>query len=494
MRLSRLIEPLRGARRLNWRDVEIRELAVDSRAVRGGELFIALRGGQTDGHEYVPHALRAGAAALVVEKPVEADVPVVVVDSSSTTEALLARIFFGDPSSRLVLVGVTGTNGKTSTAFMLRSILDRSHGPAGIIGTIGFGSGDEWREATHTTPSATELSRILARFVERGCRSAVMEVSSHAAAQGRIAGLEFDAGVFTNVSRDHMDYHRTIEAYVEAKEIFVRSLAAAGRRKTPGTLAYNIDDPRVAEVGARYAGPAVSFGAAPGADVRPLGLEADLAGIRMTIAAPRWRTTVRMSLLGRFSAHNALGAAAAADAVGAPSEAIREGLEAVTAIPGRFQLIPARRGPTVIVDYAHTPDALEKLLSFCRELSRGRVIAVFGAGGDRDRGKRPMMGRAAADRSDLVIVTSDNPRSEDPGAIAGEILEGTAGSATPVEVVLDRAEAIRRAIAAAGPDDLVAIAGKGHEEYQVLADGKIPFSDAAEARRALAALEVCDQG
>jgi UDP-N-acetylmuramoyl-L-alanyl-D-glutamate--2,6-diaminopimelate ligase len=377
---------------------------------------------------------------------------------------------------------------------MLRSILERSHGPAGIIGTVGFGAGDEWYEATNTTPSAAELGRILAGFVARGCRSAVMEVSSHAASQGRIAGLEFDAGVFTNISRDHMDYHRTIEAYIEAKETFVRSLCAPGRRKSPGALAYNIDDPHVAEVGGRYDGPSVSFGTAEGADLRPVGLEADLAGTRMTIAGPRWSVPVKMSVLGRFSALNALGAAAAADAVGAGPEQIRDGLEAVAGIPGRFQLIPARCGPTVIVDYAHTPDALEKLLSFCGELASGRIITVFGAGGDRDRGKRPMMGRAAVERSDLVFVTSDNPRSEDPDTIVRDILEGTAGSDTPLEVVFDRAEAIRRAVSAARAEDLVVIAGKGHEEYQILADGTIPFSDAAEARRALAALEVCDQG
>ncbi|MDD3642453.1 MAG: UDP-N-acetylmuramoyl-L-alanyl-D-glutamate--2,6-diaminopimelate ligase, partial [Candidatus Krumholzibacteria bacterium] len=494
MRLSRLVEPLQGAARIGWRDVEIQGLATDSREVRGGDLFIALRGARADGHEHVGQALRAGAAALVVEKPVEADVPVVVVDSSSTTEALLARIFYGDPSSRLVLVGITGTNGKTSTAFMLRSILERSHGPAGIIGTVGFGAGDQWRRATHTTPTAAELNRILAGFVERGCRSAVMEVSSHAASQGRIAGLEFDAGVFTNISRDHMDYHGTVEAYTEAKEIFVRSLAAPGRRKPPGTLAYNIDDPRVAEVAGRYAGPAVAFGASEGADVRCAALAADLAGTRMTIEGPGWSVPVRMAVLGRFSAWNALGAAASAAAVGAPPALIGEGLEAVSAIPGRFQLIPARSGPTVIVDYAHTPDALEKLLSFCRELVRGRLITVFGAGGDRDRGKRPMMGRVAVERSDLVFVTSDNPRSEDPDAIVRDIVEGTAGSGTPLEIVVDRAEAIRLAITAAGPEDLVVIAGKGHEDYQILAGGTVPFSDAVEARRALAALEVYDQG
>lgn len=493
MKLSRLLEGLPSVERINWRDVEISGLAIDSRSVAAGDLFIAVGGHSADGHSFTPQAVAAGAAALVVEKPVEADVPVIVVESSSTAVALLARIFFSDPSANLVLCGITGTNGKTSTAFILRAILAQALGPAGIIGTVGYGAGDELRESAHTTPSAIELNAILALFVRQGCRGAVMEVSSHAAAQGRIGGLEFDVGVFTNVTRDHLDYHGSFEDYVAAKESFVTTLCAADRKKKPGTLVCNIDDPSVAAVGARFPGRVVYFGRAAGAQIRCLDLRADLTGTSLRIAGPGWEIPVSLALLGSFSAWNALAAAAAAWAVGIGPRDIRAGLEAVRAIPGRFQLVAAPGAPTVIVDYAHTPDALEKLLLFCRELGAGRLVTVFGCGGDRDRGKRPIMGRIAAELSDLVYVTSDNPRSEDPDAIIRDILVGTAGCGTPLEAVPDRREAIHRAVAAARPGDLVVIAGKGHEECQIHAEGITPFSDAREARSALAGMEDCNQ-
>jgi UDP-N-acetylmuramoyl-L-alanyl-D-glutamate--2,6-diaminopimelate ligase len=470
-----------------WRDVEISGISTDSRSVAEGDLFVAVRGHEADGHDYTGQAVNAGAAALVVEDPVEADIPVVVVDNSSAAVASLARVFYGDPSSKMLLVGVTGTNGKTSTAFILQSILQRSHGPVGIIGTVGVGASGDLQAATHTTPSSSELNRILAGFVDRGCRATVMEVSSHAAAQGRIAGLEFDIGVFTNISRDHMDYHGDMDSYIGAKEIFVRTLAGPGRSKGPGRLVYNLDDGHVSRVGARFTGPKTSFGTSEGADLRCVDLDADLSGTRFRIAAPDLDLPVKMQLLGRFSAINALGAAAAAFEAGADSEAVAGGLADIEEIPGRFHLVRSEEGPTVIVDYAHTPDALEKLLRFCRELSPARLVTVFGCGGDRDRGKRPMMGAAAAELSDMVYVTSDNPRTEDPDAIISEILEGIPAAGARIEVVPERGEAIRRSIGSAAEGDMVILAGKGHEDYQVLADGPVHFSDIEEAEKALAA-------
>jgi UDP-N-acetylmuramoyl-L-alanyl-D-glutamate--2,6-diaminopimelate ligase len=492
--LSRLIDGIDVIERLNWRDVEINGLKDDSRSIGKDDLFIAVTGASADGHDFALEAVEAGAAALVVEKPVESDVPVVLVKNTSMASALLARRFYGDPSSKVLLVGITGTNGKTSTAFMLRSILHLCAGPAGIIGTVGFGSGGNLQEATHTTPSSLDLNRILAGFVEKGCRSVVMEVSSHAAQQGRIAGLEFDVGIFTNISRDHMDYHETMEHYIEAKEKLVRTLREPGRSKPEGVLVYNIDDPLVRGVGDRFEGRKISFGISDDADFVCRNLIADLSGTRFSIYSDAISLEINMDLLGRFSAWNAIGAAAAAFASGADKECIKKGLETLEEIPGRFHVVPTKTGPTVVVDYAHTPDALEKLLLFCRELSPRRLITVFGCGGDRDRGKRPIMGKVAVDNSDMVYITSDNPRSEDPDAIIRDIIEGTSGSGVPLEAVSDRGEAIRLAVGAAAAGDIVVLAGKGHEDYQVLATGKIHFSDLEEAGKALAQMEVRHQG
>ena len=487
MRLDHLLENMDVPSLPEWRDVEIKGISTDSRSITEGDLFVAVKGHEADGHDYTVHAVNAGAAALVVENPVEADIPVVVVDNSSAAVASLARVFYGDPSSKMLLVGVTGTNGKTSTAFILQSILQRSHGPVGIIGTVGAGACGEMQAATNTTPSSAELNRIMAGFVERGCRAAVMEVSSHAAAQGRIDGLEFDIGIFTNISRDHMDYHVNLENYIEAKETFVRTLTGPGRSKGPGTLVYNIDDDQVSKIGDRFAGSKITFGTSERAGFRCEDLVADLSGTSFRIAASGFDLPVELRLLGRFSALNALGAVAAAHAAGADREAIAGGLTDIDEIPGRFHLVRSGGGPTVIVDYAHTPDALEKLLLFCRELSPERLVTVFGCGGDRDRGKRPIMGKAAAALSDMVYVTSDNPRTEDPDAIIRDILEGMSGSDTPLEVISDRGEAIRRSIGSAVEGDMVVLAGKGHEDYQVLAHGNIHFSDIEEAEKALAA-------
>jgi UDP-N-acetylmuramoyl-L-alanyl-D-glutamate--2,6-diaminopimelate ligase len=486
VRFSDLLRDIDVKSRHQWSDVEINGISTDSRSIKEGELFVAVRGHEADGHDYTGQAENAGAAALVVENPVEADIPVVVVDNCSAAESSLARVYFEDPSSKVMLIGVTGTNGKTSTAFILQSILQRSHGPTGIIGTVGFGAGGDLSAATNTTPSSSELNRIIASFVDRGCRTVVMEVSSHAAAQGRTGSLEFDIGVFTNISRDHMDYHGNLDNYIEAKEKFVRSLSAPGRTKEQGTLLYNIDDGNVAKVGERFTGPKISFGTSEEAEFRCVDLAADLSGTSFRISASGFDLPVKLQLLGRFSALNALGAAAAAHVAGAGREAIEEGLSSIDEIPGRFHMVRSDGGPTVIVDYAHTPDALEKLLQFCRELSPSRLVTVFGAGGDRDTGKRPMMGKAAAELSDMVYVTSDNPRSEDPDTIIRDILEGMSESDTALEVISDRGEAIRRAIGSAVEGDMVVLAGKGHEDYQVLAHGSIHFSDIEEAEKALA--------
>ena len=494
MKLSKLVECMPVERLIDFTDVDVSGISADSRDLGGGELFVAITGRSVDGHDYIPQAESRGAVALVVDRPVSTGLPQIVVADTSAAAACAAKIFFDDPAAEIVLVGVTGTNGKTSTSFLLQSILHKAIGPTGIIGTVGFGAEDALQAATHTTPATVDLYRIIADFRRRGCRSVVMEVSSHAADQGRIAGLEFDVAVFTNITRDHLDYHETMDRYIAAKEAFVATIDTPGRAKVPGVLAYNRDDETVAMVAGRFGGSILSFGFTGAADVRGRDLKADMSGTRFTLEAGGERIDVDLALLGRFSAYNALAAAAAARALRVPPADIKTGLETARMVPGRFQIVSTGRGPVVVVDYAHTPDALENLLTFCRELGPGRIVTVFGCGGDRDRGKRPLMGRIACGLSDIVYVTNDNPRSEDPQAIIVEILEGTKGSKTPLHVTEDRREAIQSAVREAGAGDMVVLAGKGHERVQIVGERRLPFSDADEAREAIKAAEVEHQG
>ncbi|HEY5132910.1 MAG TPA: UDP-N-acetylmuramoyl-L-alanyl-D-glutamate--2,6-diaminopimelate ligase [Candidatus Krumholzibacteriaceae bacterium] len=494
MKLSQLSDGIETRSRLRFRDVEVTGIVTDSRLLKPGDLFLAIKGHATDGHAFVDEAVRKGASALVVERDVASDRPTLVVEDSSLAAARLARRFYGDPAARLALAGITGTNGKTSSAFLLRSILDIADGPCGIIGTVGYGVSDELAPARNTTPGAVDLYRVMDEFLKRGCRSAVMEVSSHAAVQGRILGLEFDVGAFTNVTRDHLDYHGTFEEYIRAKETFIDTLTEPARKKAPGTFVYNADDPEVVRVAERFTGTRISFGLSMQADVRAEGLKADLKGTRFDLVVARSRARLALKLLGRISAYNALTAAACAHALGAGIEQIKAGLERVPQVPGRFQVVSTGRGPTVVVDYAHSPDALEKLLNFCRELQPRKIVTVFGCGGDRDRGKRPLMGGIAARLSSIVFITDDNPRTEDPDRIVKEILDGIGGTAAPVHVVRDRRAAIRRAVKSAGEGDLVVIAGKGHENEQIYKDTRVPFNDAREAEEALVGLEVEHQG
>ncbi len=475
--------------KLGYREAEITGISTDSRFLEKGTLFVAVKGCSLDGHDYIDKAVEAGASAVVAERPVQVPVPVLLVEDTSLAVAFLARKLYNNPASGMFLAGITGTNGKTSTAFLLRSILEVFMGRAGIIGTVGFGSSDSITATDHTSPAAPELFRILAGFASDGCKSAVMEVSSHGAVQGRINGLEFEVGVFTNITRDHLDYHGTLEDYIAAKEILASNLISAGREKSGGTLVYNIDDNQVNGIGKRFTGRKISFGFQKNAMVRAESLLADLEGTRFTLVTDQGSIGIDLKLLGKFSAYNALAAAGAALAAGANLDHIKTGLEKVEKVPGRFQVIRSENGVIVVVDYAHTPDALENMLGFCRELGAKRLVTVFGCGGDRDRGKRSMMGKIAVDLSDKVYITSDNPRTEDPDAIIDDILAGIIHSDTDVSVIADRAEAMREAVTSSVKGDLVVIAGKGHEDYQVLKTGKIHFSDIEEVEKAFRRME-----
>ena len=455
-------------------DVEISDLAYDSRAVRPGTLFFCVPGFTSDGHDFAPRAVENGAVALVVERPLELGVPEVRVDSVRAAMAPAAAAFNGDPTSELDVVGVTGTNGKTTTAFLVRALLEAAGRQTGLLGTVTSVVGGEERAVVRTTPEAIDLQRDFAEMRAGGDVACAMEVSSHALELRRADAIHWAVAIFTNLTQDHLDFHPTMEDYFTAK----RRLFEAG----PRAAVINIDDPYGRRLAAELP-EAITFGiGSPDAGLRATDVAFALTGSTFTVDGLDLRTP----LPGRFNVLNALGALAAARALGVADDVSAEALATAGRVPGRFEPVDAGQPFAVLVDYAHTPDSLENVLRAAREIARRRVIVVFGAGGDRDRGKRPLMGRAARALADLVVVTSDNPRSENPEAIIAEIKAGT-GNAPGVETMVDRRAAIARAVAAAEEGDVVVIAGKGHEQGQEFEGGrKIPFDDVTVAREALA--------
>jgi len=459
MDLERLVAAVGAVEVVGRAPVEVRDLAYDARAVAPGALFFCVPGARADGHDFAPAAVERGAAALVVERPLALAVPQLVVRDARASMAPAADEFFGRPTQDLAVAAVTGTSGKTTTAFLLYAILAAAGRRPGLLGTIEARVGGERRGVVRTTPEAIDLQRTFREMLDAGDRSCAMEASSHASQLHRLDRVRFAALVFTNLSQDHLDFHGDMESYFEAK----RRLFDADRPPA----AVNIGD----EYGRRLAADlpdALTFGFAPDAAIGPAALDG-----------------VELKLRGRFNVENALGALAAARLLGIDDVAIARGLESVGGVPGRFESVEEGQPFTVIVDYAHKPDALENVLRAARELARGRVICVVGAGGDRDRGKRPLMGRIASELADAAIVTSDNPRSEDPQAIIDEIV---AGAVAEVEVEPDRAAAIARAVELARDGDVVLIAGKGAEQGQQFADRTIPFDDREAAREALRTL------
>ncbi len=473
MRLDELVAEVEGARVVGAAGVEVAALAYDSRRVEPGTLFFCVPGGRADGHDFGPRAVADGAVALVVERELEVSVPQVVVADARAAMAPLAARFFGDPTAELRVAGVTGTNGKTTTAFLLREILEAAGIRCGLMGTVKQVVGGSEEEVERTTPEAIELQGTFRRMLEAGDRACAIEVSSHALTLHRADAIHFDVALFTNLTQDHLDFHADMEDYFAAK----RLLFAAG----PRTAIVNVDDP----YGRRLAGEfeCLTYSAEGGeADYRAEEVSFDSGGAAFTVNG---EVAVRTRLPGHFNVANALGAFAAALAMGvAPADAAR-GLAAAEPPPGRFEPVDEGQGFTVLVDYAHTPDSLENVLRAARRLTAGRLISVFGAGGDRDRDKRPKMGRAGAELSDLAIVTSDNPRSEEPAAIVAEVLAGAEGGAE-VAGEIDRRAAIALALGRARPGDTVVIAGKGHEQGQEFAEGrKVPFDDRTVAREEL---------
>jgi UDP-N-acetylmuramoyl-L-alanyl-D-glutamate--2,6-diaminopimelate ligase len=438
-----------------------------------------------DGHDLAGTALAAGAAALCVERPLDLDAPQLQVGSVRAALAPLADAFFGSPSTRMDLVGVTGTNGKTTSAFMLEAIFRAAGLVPGLMGTVEVRIGEARLPVLHTTPEAPDLQRLLAEMADSGVQAAAMEVSSHGLALGRVDGTRFRAAIFTNLTQDHLDFHRDLEDYFQAKRRLLTSTFT-----TIGVV--NVDDPYGRRLAREAEGiKVVTTGTVAEADWRARRVSGDLDGTSFLLEGPAGSRPVRLRLAGHFNVANALGTLAAAAAIGIDLDAAVAGVESLTGVPGRFERVDAGQAFTVLVDYAHTPDSLENVLRAARAVTGGRVLAVFGCGGDRDRAKRPLMGEIAAKLADFTVVTSDNPRSEPPESIVAQVLDGVRRSAEPERYrsEVDRRAAIRLALELARPGDAVIIAGKGHEQGQEFAGGrKIPFDDrvvAAEELRAL---------
>jgi UDP-N-acetylmuramoyl-L-alanyl-D-glutamate--2,6-diaminopimelate ligase len=475
MELDRLAEALGPVEVLRPAPIDVRQLAYDAGTAEPGALFFCVPGARADGHEFASEAVARGAVALVVERPLELGVPQLVVRDARAAMAVAADEFYGHPSRELEVAGVTGTNGKTTSAYLLFSVLEAAGRRPGLLGNIERRIGGERRPAGLNTPEAIDLQRTFRELLDAGDRSCAMEASSHGSELRRLDRVRFAALVFTNLSQDHLDLHGTMERYFAAKRrLFV------GRERPPAAV--NVGDPygrRLAEE--LRGGRLLTFGAGADADVRAEDLELTPDGARFRAAGIELRTHLR----GRFNVENVLGVVAASRLLGIEDDAIAAGVEALRGVPGRLEPVDEGQPFTVLVDYSHKPGALERVLREARELSRARVLCVFGAGGDRDRGKRPVMGRIASELADVAIVTSDNPRSEDPQAIVDEIVAGVSGD---VEVEVDRRRAIERALELAAPGDVVVIAGKGHEQGQEIAGRMLPFDDRAIAREALRAL------
>lgn len=510
MKLSSLLQNITIVELHNPADPEITAVCHDSRQVGPGSLFFALKGVTADGHRFIPAAVAAGAAAVVVEDPdqVPPGIPAVRVGDARLAMARMAAAFHGDPTAQLPLVGITGTNGKTTTTYLIEAIMAAAGMPPAVLGTISYRFGVTTIEASHTTPESTELQLALRTLADSGARGFVMEVSSHALEQKRVDGCHFDVGIFSNLTRDHLDYHGSMEQYLEAKVRLFSDLLRPDGVKHRRRAVVNLDDPSGCRVAERAACPVLTFAIDREADIRPLRFSSTVDGISGVLQTPAGELPFVSRLLGRFNLANILAAVGAGVALEIPLEAIRAGIEGHATVPGRMERVDNSRGVTCLVDYAHTGDALENALATLKDIATARIITAFGCGGDRDKGKRPIMGRIAAELSDLAIITSDNPRTEDPQEILAQVRAGIAVpelagrvreydntelaagfSAKGFTTVADRRQAIRLAVRLARPGDIVLLAGKGHEDYQIIGTTKHHFDDREEAARAFAELD-----
>lgn len=510
MKLTQLLGALDNHELHGNATVEIGSLTCDSRRVVPGALFFAVRGAVEDGHRFIAAAVAAGASAVVLEDAGSAPsgIPWIRVADGRSAMGRMAAEFNGNPTASLPLIGITGTNGKTTTTYLIEAILQAAGLPAAVLGTISYRFGETILTASHTTPESTELQAAFRQLSDAGAKAFVMEVSSHALEQKRVDGCHFDVGIFSNLTRDHLDYHATMESYLQAKLRLFTELLQPTSVKPGRRAAINMDDEQGPVVAGQAACPVIRYGIDSRADVRVENVSLTVKGISATLVTPKGSIDVSSRLLGRFNLSNILAAAAGSIALDLPLAAIKAGIEQHATVPGRMERVDNSRGFTLLVDYAHTGDALENVLSTLKELKPKRIITLFGCGGDRDPGKRPIMGRIAAAMSDLAIVTSDNPRTEDPASILEQIRVGilplgireykvqefVGQHSAPVEqgfvMQENRREAIRLAVRLAREGDVVLLAGKGHEDYQIIGTAKQHFDDREEARLALAERDV----
>ncbi|TEB18003.1 UDP-N-acetylmuramoyl-L-alanyl-D-glutamate--L-lysine ligase [Pelotomaculum sp. FP] len=468
-------------------------ITYDSRKVEPGFLFVAVQGFKHDGAEYIPQAVEKGAVAVVAQKAVTVppNVAWALVADSRQALALMSASFYGNPSTNMRMVGVTGTNGKTTTTNLIASVLDEAGRKTGLVGTIHNRIGARKLVVSHTTPESTDLQELLHEMATEQVSDCVMEVSSHALALHRVDGCEFDTAVFTNLTQDHLDFHPDMQSYLEAKQALFRKLAEPGAKRGKCAVV-NADDAYAGSIIEAAAGVEVyTYGIKTSADVRAEDIDVSARGVSFTVTGKWGRCHLGLRITGLFNVYNTLAAFTACAAMGIPVEVIKKALEGMPGVPGRFELVDAGQDFAVIVDYAHTPDGLENVLKTAREITTGKLITVFGCGGDRDRTKRPLMGRIAAGYSDYVLVTSDNPRTEAPLDIIRDIKKGLEPVAenNSYTVEPDRRRAIQLAVRMAQKGDVVVIAGKGHEDYQIIGTQKYPFDDRSEAAAALGALQ-----
>ena len=506
MELKRLIEGVEVKKIVGNARNEIEGIAYHSKQVGKGFLFAAIRGVEVDGHRFIDEAVQRGAEAIVSEEEREvSNRTLILVPNSRRALAKISSNFYEDPSFRLKLIGVTGTNGKTTTTYLLESIFRKAGYDVGVIGTINYRFGQKITPAPNTTPESLDLQRILREMVEGGTSHVIMEVSSHGLDLDRVFGCQFDAVVFTNLTSEHLDYHKTLEQYFESKKkLFSDSLVES--RKSRRFAVTNLDDPRGGKIVQGMDLPVFRYGMSPSCDITADQVTSSFEGLSCRVRTPKGNLSIRSKLIGDFNVYNILAAVSVGIGMELPLETLKEGVEGLEGVSGRFEKVENARDLHVIVDYAHTHDALERVLLGLKGIvengtgGRGKMITVFGCGGDRDRTKRPLMGKVAGQYSDLAILTSDNPRTEDPLAIMEEVEKGLESlplkgwTADEIKLwrskkgylkVPDRREAIRMAIGLAQPSDTVLIAGKGHEDYQIIGKKKFPFDDRVEAKKAL---------
>jgi len=483
MKLHELVTALHHFRGLPKENPEITSIEVNSQDVKPGSLFICIEGHTVDGHDYVKEALLNGAVAMIAQKGIDVDVPVIKVRNTVRALAILANAFYDHPTSKLQMIGVTGTNGKTSVAHLIEAILQKSGQKTGLIGTTGMRIGSVTFESKNTTPDALILQKMFHQMVESGVETAVMEVSSHALHMGRVHGCQYDVTIFTNLTQDHLDYHKTMDAYRRSKSLLFSQLGNGFDHQQPKYAILNVDDLATEEYIVATQAIVITYGIENDADIQARNIQVTSSGTTFALIIHGIERKVRMGLVGKFNVYNVLATIGTTLALGLDLDFIIDALGELEGVPGRFELVDAGQDFTVIVDYAHTPDSLENVLRTVREFAIGKVYCVVGCGGDRDRSKRPIMAKIASQLADVTILTSDNPRTEEPMAILTDMEAGIDDDS--YETIVDRRVAIEFAVDQANPNDVILIAGKGHETYQIIGNEVLDFDDRLVGRQAI---------